>query len=869
VTGAPRDEPSSPLGAGADVEAGRGDRAFDAVFVDWDGVADGGRSRVLGPLLERCSAHAIEIAVASRLPADALLAAVDARPPGPGHLLLWADGGASAFEMGPTGTVPAPELAVADGHGAVGAAARTRRRRGIGGGLVLVVVGGAASAEAGDRRAAELARACVVEVAEVAPRHALAVLTDLLEQQLTRRELGRVPGIDLDPAWVVELPVGTRSERVVEAIGTVANGWVGARACREDVAATGSGALFVGGVYTAGADPQLLAGPAWTDLPVVDGHDDRRVLDLRTGVLYRIVGDPPEFRSIRFASSARPHALGLRAEGAPTQFVPPPDAAGPVDDPRDSVGCEVDPGGDAAIAVARRDRWRSASAVHTVERLAAWSAGDPGAVVDRARELIADLDGAGFDRLFAEHRAGWARRWDDAEVHIEGAPADELAARFAVFHLLASVADRRSAAVGARGLTGPAYGGHVFWDADVFVLPALAVIHPPAARAMVQYRIDRLPAARAAAAARGGAGARFPWESAATGDDVTPRSARGPTGEVVAITTGEHEEHIVADVAWAIDRYAAWTGDDAALHGPGGELVLETARWWAARATWGPDGRAHVRGVMGPDEYHPLVDDNAFTNVMARWNLRRAADLASVAGADAAEAATWRAVADALVDGYDPIRGVHEQFAGYWDLEPLVVADVAPAPVAADLVLGASRVAGSTIIKQADVAMLHVLVPEDMPAGSLAADLDAYLPRTAHGSSLSPAVHALLLARAGRPDEGLELFRLAARMDLDDVTGTTAGGLHLATMGGLWQALAYGFLGLRPGGATLHVDPRLPGAWTAVSVRGVFRGCRFGVRADGDSVSITCSAPLDVAVAGGPSRRCLPPGATFASRRSA
>jgi trehalose/maltose hydrolase-like predicted phosphorylase len=159
--------------------------------------------------------------------------------------------------------------------------------------------------------------------------------------------------------------------------------------------------------------------------------------------------------------------------------------------------------------------------------------------------------------------------------------------------------------------------------------------------------------------------------------------------------------------------------------------------------------------------------------------------------------------------------------------------------------------------------MLHHLIPDDVEPVSLAPNLAFYEPRTAHGSSLSPAIHASLLARAGHTEQALELFRVAARLDLDDVTGTTAGGLHLATMGGVWQALAYGFLGLRPGPGALEVDPCLPRSWSALELRLRFRGHPIGVRADHDAVTISCAEPVVVRIAGGPRSVCSPPGRTF------
>ncbi|HVN50804.1 MAG TPA: 2-oxo acid dehydrogenase subunit E2, partial [Acidimicrobiales bacterium] len=204
-----------------------------------------------------------------------------------------------------------------------------------------------------------------------------------------------------------------------------------------------------------------------------------------------------------------------------------------------------------------------------------------------------------------------------------------------------------------------------------------------------------------------------------------------------------------------------------------------------------------------------------------------------------------------LVDGYDAATGVYEQFAGFHQLEPLVIAEVAPRrPIAADLLLGTARVHAAQVVKQADVLMLHHLVPDEVVPGSLEPNLRFYEPRTAHGSSLSPGVHASLFARAGRYERALDALAMAARVDLDDLTGTTAGGLHLAAMGTVWQALVFGFAGLRPHGDRLTIDPRLPASWAALEVTVRFHGSRVRTRVEHGRISVDTEGPVRVALDG-------------------
>ena len=666
----------------------------------------------------------------------------------------------------------------------------------------------------------------------------------VLEDQIRRREEGAVPRIDEDPAWTLTVTgLDPEHERAHEVLLALADGHIGSNGTPLWAHPAAAPRVLPAGVYAGnGPETTLLEAPVWQqpEGPALPPGRLQRTLDLRTGVLRQLLASSVgEAEAALFSSLARPGTVALRLAGSDSvvQAKPAPPTA---------LSEEGTRGGVAAASVTRRRD----NGLARVERLGAYIVDssrlpEP----DHASAALAEADNRGFETLLAEHRAAWAARWEAADVVVDGDAELTRAVRFALSCLMSSVRDDGEAAVGARGVAGPGYRGHVFWDGDVFVLPFLAATHPPAARAMLEYRLRRLPAARAAARKLERAGARFPWESAATGEDVTPRLARMPNGGIVPIRTGDLEEHITADVAWAAACYLDWTGD-ASFEPHARGLLLETARYWAARIRLDADGRAHIYGVIGPDEYHEPVDDNAFTNVMARWNLRRAAALTGEP-----ERARWLRLADALVDGYDPNTGLYEEFAGFFGLEPLVIADVAPRrPIAADVLLGADRVAAAQVIKQADVLMMHHLVPQEVAPGSLGPNLDFYEPRTAHGSSLSPAVHAALFPRAGRPEEAMAPLQIAARLDLDDLTATTGSGIHLATMGGVWQALSMGFAGVRPDDGALAVDPRLPEAWNAIDLRLRFRGVPLRLRAEHERLTIDADSPVRIRVADTPAQ---------------
>jgi trehalose/maltose hydrolase-like predicted phosphorylase len=268
-----------------------------------------------------------------------------------------------------------------------------------------------------------------------------------------------------------------------------------------------------------------------------------------------------------------------------------------------------------------------------------------------------------------------------------------------------------------------------------------------------------------------------------------------------------------------------------------------------------PDGKRHIRHVIGPDEYHEDVDDNAFTNVMARWNIargletievmrarwpERAATLCGRLVVDEAELADWRDAVGCIITGLDPSTGLYEQFAGYHQLEPLDLSEYADRNVPIDVMIGRERTQRSQVVKQADVVALMALLPDEFPSAAAKANFRYYEPRCAHGSSLSAGIHALVAARLGETETALRFLRQAAVADLE-LDPNSAGGIRIAGLGGLWQAIVLGFAGLGMDGDAITLTPRLPPDWRSVSFTVRWRGRPVQLRMAGDTVRVAIS----------------------------
>ncbi|HEX2530239.1 MAG TPA: beta-phosphoglucomutase family hydrolase [Burkholderiaceae bacterium] len=438
------------------------------------------------------------------------------------------------------------------------------------------------------------------------------------------------------------------------------------------------------------------------------------------------------------------------------------------------------------------------------------------------------LEGTDFDGLFTAHAAKWAGFWSNADIHVPDHPAIEQALRFGSYHLRSSASDDARVSIGARTLTGRAYEGHVFWDTEIFMLPFYLHVEPARARTLLLYRHHTLDGARRRARSLGYLGACFAWESTVTGDDVTPtRILLKSTGKEIPIFTGSQQVHVSADIAYSVWRYWQATGDEEFLVGPGAEILYETARFWASRMTRG-ERQHHIRGVVGPDEYHHAVDDNAYTNWMARFNLDRAAWLAQHAGVNKTEAEEWTGLAQSLYVPAPDARGVIEQFEGFFALEdyPLTKEERFKAPVSR--LFDWEQINRLKLLKQADVLMLPVLFPEAFSDAVVAANYRYYEPLTDHGSSLSPSVHAAIAARIGLQEDAERYWKQSLWLDLSNTMNNSMLGVHAAAMGGTWQALIFGFLGIRFTEAGPQADARaaerLPAGWSRVELTLAYRG---------------------------------------------
>ncbi|MDZ7961567.1 MAG: beta-phosphoglucomutase [Aulosira sp. DedQUE10] len=685
-----------------------------------------------------------------------------------------------------------------------------------------------------------------------------------------------------------------------ETVFTLSNGYLGTRGTFEEGYPQDSSATLINGVYdkVVISHTELVNCPSWLPL-VVKVAGDRfsmdsgeilnyeRRLDLRLGILSRDVrwrspkGHTLDFHFERFASLADQHVLAIRAQVTSIDFEGEVSFTVGLDSEPQTQGVphwkvlnqggveeiiwlynqtrhsEIQLGmatklvveGEDAPPVCLENATSSPTLTTTfqaipgktvtVEKIVTvFTSRETEIPIAAALERLADEPR--YSTLLAAHITAWDQVWQDSDIIIEGDRHAQLTVRYNLFQLLA-VAPRHDdrVSIPPKTLSGFAYRGHIFWDTEIFILPFLTLTQPALARNLLTYRYHTLPGARRKAQEAGYQGAMYAWESADTGDEVTPRwvpHANG-SGELVRIWCGDIEVHINADVAYAVWHYWQTTSDDDWMRDYGAEIILDTAVFWQSRVEWNAERQSYdILDVIGPDENHDRVNNNAFTNLMVRWHLQSAlalwdwmkqvypeksAQLAQQLNLTTERLHHWADIQERIFVNQNKSTGLIEQFEGFYQLEEINFADYEPRTTSLQGLLGIEATNQKQILKQPDVLMLIYLLREQYDYKTLATNWDYYTKRTDHtyGSSLGPAINAILACDLNQPTHAYTHFLRSALVDLEDVRRNAAEGIHAASAGGVWQAVVFGFGGIKMTEFGPVASPHLPPSWKRLKFR--------------------------------------------------
>ncbi len=522
------------------------------------------------------------------------------------------------------------------------------------------------------------------------------------------------------------------------------------------------------------------------------------------------------------------------------------------------VDTHIDP--DVAKAVFRIEakqgkpvRLRKAVAYHTSRGVVVPE------LADRANRNLDRVRDLGFEHFEQQQRAWLDEFWANSDVEIGGRPAIQQAVRWCLFQLAQATARSDQLGIAAKGVTGSGYEGHYFWDTEIYLVPFLIYTNPNVARNALRMRVNMLPQARERASVMSLRGALFPWRTI-NGEEASAYYAAGTA-----------QFHIDADVAYAFTKYGAMTGDKQFLYRDGVAVLVETARMWADLGFWRTDAdgteRFHIHGVTGPDEYTAVVNNNFFTNVMARANLRNAVRLLEEMAANdpaaferAAEALeftqdeveSWRRSADGMVILHDENLGIHPQDEKFlqsemWDLEntpdekrPLL------------LHFHPLVIYRFQVLKQADAVLALFLQGNEFTAEEKRSDFEYYDPITTGDSTLSGVVQSVMAAEVGYQEMAMDYFLSGLYVDLADLHSNARDGVHIASTGGVWNALIYGFGGMRDHGGNLTFDPRLPKDWQSLGFQLQVRGSKMKVNLTRASITfeVVEGGPVELSVRG-------------------
>ena len=479
--------------------------------------------------------------------------------------------------------------------------------------------------------------------------------------------------------------------------------------------------------------------------------------------------------------------------------------------------------------------------------------------VELANRCSRTLDRAiedGFTTLLDEQRAWLDTFWENSDIQIAGDEAAQQAIRWNIFQLAQASARTHEQGIAAKAMTGAGYEGHYFWDTEIYIVPFLAYTSPETARRLLRFRWHMLDSARRRAVDLNQRGALYPWRTI-NGEEASAYYAAGTA-----------QYHINAAVALALKRYLDASGDIGFLTAEGAEMLVETARLWEDLGFYAVNGKRvfRIHGVTGPDEYTTVVNDNLYTNVMARFNMRYAARVVEslaewdpdayeglvrrvALGPD--EVRLWTEAADSMFLPFDDELGIHPQDGSFLEHEVWDFAGTPPENYPLLLHYHPLVIYRFQVLKQADVVLAMVLRSDQFTLEQKRRNFDYYDPITTGDSSLSACVQAVAAAQIGYEDVAVDYFRQALFVDLADAHGNTADGVHIASAGGVWGTVVFGFAGLYDSGISLQFSPRLPKDWSAMSFRIQRHGVHMNVDLDNDGCTITVLGdgivPIDTA----------------------
>jgi alpha,alpha-trehalose phosphorylase len=481
---------------------------------------------------------------------------------------------------------------------------------------------------------------------------------------------------------------------------------------------------------------------------------------------------------------------------------------------------------------------------------------------ERAARTLTRLRSQGFAQLASEQEVYLEDFWRRSDVQLETEATADLprspayaqqAIRFNLFSLLQASARTDGIGVPSKGLTGQGYEGHYFWDTEVYVLPFLVYTMPRVARNLLALRHRRLDQARERAREVNQKGALFPWRTI-SGEEASAYYAAGTA-----------QYHINADIVHALRKYVGATGDEKFLLDAGAEILVETARLWCDLGFFSEelDGRFSITGVTGPDEYNTVVNNNLYTNLMARENLWYAAEtvermqadhpeqlapLVDRTGLEPGEVAGWREAADRMYLPYDEKRGVYLQDDDFFQREPWDFENTPPEEYPLLLHYHPLVIYRHRVIKQADVVLAIFLLGDEFTVEEKRRVFDFYDPLTTGDSSLSACVQSIVAAEVGYVEKAVEYARSALLVDLADSHQNADDGLHIASMGGTWMAIVYGFAGFRDYDGRFTFDPVLAPGMKRLRFPLTIRGARLRVEIEPRQASFTLEEGDDLRI---------------------